>query len=602
MTVLRSLSNRIFAASALLAVACIVAALWSINRTVTVQAERAIERGLADSATLVTEYRRLTLAQLAQAAHLLADLPKLKAAVALDDPPTLAPLADDYRRQLDADVLVIANARGRVLAEHGLAGSEVDGLSGNREAPWPAGRARVAFLPRADGLLLLVSVPIWIDPGAPDLLGTLSVGRTMDAAFAGQVKGFTDSDITFAWDGAVRASTLPPSVASALASSGPDGTTSRRVTVAGEQFDVIARSIDADLGDPPSVERWPGRGPSPGVAIVARSRTEQLRPLRALHTALALTAVAAVVAATFLSYLVSRSITQPLRALTATMREMAASGDLTSWRPESTAGRWDDEDARVLASTFGAMTSSLARFQRAASQRERLSTLGRLSTVVAHEIRNPLMIIKAALRSLRRTDPGPEVRAAVADIDEEVSRLNQLVNQVLDFARPIRFAVGPASLAEVCADAVRAAQADGLEVECALRLDPQADEVATDAERLRQALINVLANARQAVAAAGAAAPASQAPVTVTTRVLDADSVRVEVRDTGPGLDAATLARVFEPFFTTKPTGTGIGLAITRNIVEGLGGTVRAESTPGDGATIVMDLPRTARQTGQPTP
>ena len=86
------------------------------------------------------------------------------------------------------------------------------------------------------------------------------------------------------------------------------------------------------------------------------------------------------------------------------MREMAATGDLTRRIAAAAGDPWEDEDARLLATTFNAMTDSIARFQREAAQRERLSSLGRLSTVVAHEIRNPLMIIKTALRDAARRE------------------------------------------------------------------------------------------------------------------------------------------------------------------------------------------------------
>ena len=116
--------------------------------------------------------------------------------------------------------------------------------------------------------------------------------------------------------------------------------------------------------------------------------------------------------ATLLSYAVARTVTRPLGAITATMREMAATGDLTR-KIALRRAAWDDEDARLLARTFNTLTDSIARFQREAAQRERLSSLGRLSTVIAHEIRNPLMIIKAALRRCagdRRTPRGHAAR------------------------------------------------------------------------------------------------------------------------------------------------------------------------------------------------
>ena len=184
------------------------------------------------------------------------------------------------------------------------------------------------------------------------------------------------------------------------------------------------------------------------------------------------------------------------------MRQMAADGDLTRRLVLPAGGRWDDEDARLLARTFNTMTESIARFQREARQRERLSALGRLSTVIAHEVRNPLMIIKTALRRLRRSDGPPSlVTAAIDDIDEEVVRLNRIVSEVLDFARPIRFEYAPVQLNALCRDAVAAAQGGSLTSEVSLDLDPGVPPIVTDGERLRLALVNVVSNAIDAVAA-----------------------------------------------------------------------------------------------------
>ena len=190
----------------------------------------------------------------------------------------------------------------------------------------------------------------------------------------------------------------------------------------------------------------------------------------------------AVLAATVLSYGIARTVTRPLGVITATMREMAATGDLTRKIPVAATPHWEDEDARLLATTFNTMTDSIARFQREAAQRERLSSLGRLSTVVAHEIRNPLMIIKAALRGLRRDDLAPaDVKTAVADIDEEIVRLNRIVSEVLDFARPIRFDLAPADLNALCADALKACGEDGEPLGAAVRFDRALPAVVTDA-------------------------------------------------------------------------------------------------------------------------
>ncbi len=600
MTRLGSLSNRIFLASALLAVVSIAVAVWLIDRTLTSQAGREVLRGLAEADTLVEEYRRLSLTQLSQSARLIADLPKFKAAVELNDPPTVAPLAADYRRQLGAHLFVVVGRDGRLLAqdgEEGLTGLTL--VEGAGLARALEGHHGASFVPRDAGILQLVTVPIWIDPDAPDVLGALGVGVALDTAFAAQIKRLTESDIAFAWGGEVKATSLERGLATALEPllrSGRSG----RVRLNDEEYDASVRPLadSAAVGavSPAGVDAVP----TEGAVVVLRSRTERLRPMRSLQAALGVTAAIAVLLAIMLSYLVARTITRPIGTLTAAMRDVAVSGDL-SRAPVPAPSRWEDEDARILTRAFGAMTASIARFQQEAAQRERLSALGRLSTVLAHEIRNPLMIIKASLRALRRLEPADSAAtAALADIDGEVQRLNALVDDVLDYARPIRFRIGPADLSAICAEAVSASEADGEGPTCFLVLDEAANALVTDEERLRQALVNVLGNARQAVQSRDPSlsgtndAPTGTPLLTLQTRARRPDRVEISVRDRGAGMDASTLARAFDPYFTTKSTGTGIGLAIARNIVEGLGGTIRVDSEAGRGTEVTMSLPRVA--------
>ncbi len=309
--------------------------------------------------------------------------------------------------------------------------------------------------------------------------------------------------------------------------------------------------------------------------------------------------------ATGIGYAIARTVTRPLGAITDTMKEIAATGDLTRkivWRPR----QWQDEDARLLAGTFNTLTDSIARFQREAADRERLSALGRLSTVIAHEVRNPLMIIKAALRPLQREPVSAEdVRAAVVDINDEVGRLNRLVDDVLDFARPVRYDLAEADVNRICEESAAAATA-GVGVGAAhLVLDPALPRVVTDAERLRSVLVNVLVNACQAVqtrpkgsgAPDGTAAPEPPPgghDIELTTAFTPGGRLAITVRDRGVGIPARELARVSEPYFTTKRGGTGLGLAISRNIVEGLGGAITVSSQVGVGTEVRIELPLTA--------
>jgi signal transduction histidine kinase len=276
------------------------------------------------------------------------------------------------------------------------------------------------------------------------------------------------------------------------------------------------------------------------------------------------------------------------------MRDMAGTGDLTKKIPTREPSAWQDEDARLLATTFNTLTDSISRFQREAAQKERLLSLGRLSTVIAHEVRNPLMIIKATLRGLGRDPSAATLGEAVKDIDEEVDRLNRIVHDVLDFSRPPSVVRETADLVKVCRDAAAAATI-GTGPSIAMDLPDAPIVASTDAERLRTALVNVLSNARQAVDARDRLEPGwaggnGHRDVRLSLERLSPGHVRLRVSDHGTGIKADDLPHVFEPYFTTRRSGTGLGLPIARNIVEGLGGTIALDSAPGR-TTIEIVLP-----------
>jgi two-component system sensor histidine kinase HydH len=283
-----------------------------------------------------------------------------------------------------------------------------------------------------------------------------------------------------------------------------------------------------------------------------------------------------------------------LAAITDHMRQVAATGDLTRKLELTDSPRWQDEDARVLATTFNTLTDSIARFQREAAQRERLSSLGRMSTIVAHEIRNPLMIIKGSLRQLSRDGATPgDIREAAADIDGEIDRLNRVVNEVLDFARPIKFDRAPTDINALCRDAVCAVMAATSDAEppVAVDLDPTVPILETDRERLRTVLVNLLANARQAVLTRNGTGPVPDgSSVKLRTGRLGDRRVAITIQDRGIGIRSEDLSKIFDPFFTTRRAGTGLGLPIAKNIIDGLGGTMTVTSTPGAGTNIRIEI------------
>ena len=575
MNAFSSLTNRIFFATALLAVLSISVAVYVVNRAVTQRADLEIQGSIDQAKALVDQYRNFTFDAFGRDARFIAEIPMLQAAVDTHNPETVKPLAEEYQPQFqNADLFAIADNTGRVLVRLGTSDVPDEALAATTVRGHGATVDRDVYWPQEHGIMLLKSVAM------PGDVGTLILGASLDQRLAKQFSQLTNSEIAFGINGTIKAATLPedtwPALAGLLSHSG----TSTRIQLNnGEEYQAFPRPLAAS-----GVSGQP-------MGIVLVSRTKQLRFLSQLHQLLAAIAVVAVLVAILFSYGIARTVTRPLGTITTTMREMAASGDLTRRIPVPPNPRWQDEDARLLATTFNALTGSIERFQREATQRERLSSLGRLSTVIAHEIRNPLMIIKTALRTLRRGDATHEqARTATRDIDEEVTRLNRIVTEVLDFARPIKFDFDTANVNSLAEDAVRAAGVGDGHIPVRLDLDPGMPPVRTDGERLRQALVNIIGNAMQAMNAASPSA-ADDTPIRLQTARLDARHVAITVSDNGVGIAAEDLPRIFDPYFTTRRTGTGIGLAISRNIIEGLGGRITVTSERDRGTQVRIELP-----------
>ena len=590
---LSSLTNRIFLAGAVLVVVATGVTAAFVSTRVTAQAESDLQRALAESGAVVGRQGEALTGTFSVFARLIADLPKLKAAVATGDAPTVQPLAVEYQQQLSrSSLVVVTDASGRVLALAGpLAGDGQTASALPSVAAAIGGAASSSFRPHPDGVLQVLSVPITVGGEPASIAGTLSIGFLLDGAVASDFRELTGSEIAFGLEGEVRASTLPRAVWASVERAYASGPASR-VSAGGDDYVMLARPFGGGAG-PSSRETAAGAAAMPFVAVV-RSRTEQLRFLGPIQTAIGVTAVLTMLLATVLSYAVARTVTRPLGAITGVMREVAATGDLTRKIPVQP-GSWDDEDARLLASTFNTLTDSIARFEREAAQRERLSSLGRLSSVVAHEIRNPLMIIKSAVRTLRQAGAATDARdEAIQDIEQEVVRLNRIVSEVLDYAKPITFAWRDADPAAICREAAAAVTAADPGAAIAVDAAPGLATIRTDPERVRTVLVNVLQNAVQAVrrgrAGEDGEGPGSL-PVTLRLLPLDRGGTVIVVHDAGPGIDPGTASRLFEPFFTTRRGGTGLGLAIARNIVEGLGGSITIQGGSPAGTDVRIELP-----------
>ena len=197
-----------------------------------------------------------------------------------------------------------------------------------------------------------------------------------------------------------------------------------------------------------------------------------------------------------------------------------------------------------------------------------------------------MQIIRSAGANLKRPGLGPEDRNTLFQIiEEEITRLNKIVTELLRYARPVDVHREDIAIADFLGSF-----RDNLDPAYKLEIDvanrPDVEKVWADAALLKLAIQNLIDNCRQAMPDGGVIALRA-----VPARAVDVPGVRIEVSDNGQGMDSHTLHRAMDPFFTTRPSGTGLGLPITGRIIEAHGGEVDVRSRPGEGTTVSLFIP-----------
>lgn len=230
--------------------------------------------------------------------------------------------------------------------------------------------------------------------------------------------------------------------------------------------------------------------------------------------------------------------------------------------------------------------AELAQVQSELVTKKQLAAVGELAAAIAHEVRNPLAVIVNAVAGLRRAALREEDRAMLLDIvDEEAARLNRLVTDLLRFARPVAVKRSPVSLVEL-ANRCRSTVASGFEVRVHMTTDPDVQTVDVDPNLFRLVFDNLVANACQSMGTSGVV------EIRVDRSELRGEpAARIEIRDSGHGMEPHVLERALDPFFTTRPSGTGLGLPIVHRIVEAHGGDLLLDSLEGQGTRVVLVVP-----------
>ncbi|HNG78942.1 MAG TPA: cache domain-containing protein, partial [Burkholderiaceae bacterium] len=256
--------------------------------------------------------------------------------------------------------------------------------------------------------------------------------------------------------------------------------------------------------------------------------------------------------------------------------------------------RWGEELDRKVAERTRELEASTERLRSAQQQllrSEKLAAIGQLTASIAHEVNNPIAVIQGNLDLLRLLlgEAAHPAAAEIKLIDEQIERMRLIVTQLLQFARPTEFAgyVEPLAVREAIGASLVLVNhllvQQGIQVE---RRDSATRLVAINRQELQQVLINLLVNAAQAMPGGG--------HIDIDSRDTPDGGVALSVSDSGPGLDEATRERLFEPFFTTKREGNGLGLWISRGLLERYGGELQASQRPGSegpGASFTLTLP-----------
>lgn len=338
------------------------------------------------------------------------------------------------------------------------------------------------------------------------------------------------------------------------------------------------------VSTPPKVEDYIGK-----VRIYFSTRSiDQLIVIianRFLWLSLGLAVIAGIV-----FYLASRPIAGELNQLADTARSIGG-GDFDL---RVSPGKLPE--TRALAHSFNAMLDSLKESQRSldAANREMMrqkamAEMGKFSMMVAHEVKNPLAIIKSSLDVMKKDVRESNARIMVGYIEDEILRLNRLIEDFLQFARPTKPTLREVDLNGMLQDLVGRFEMMTCDKgpRVTLQCEQTACEVEADRDLLMRAFSNIIKNACDAAGVDG------RIHIEAGCESVDPDEVfwYVRIADSGEGIEAAVLDRIFEPFFTTRTKGTGLGLAFAKQVFNAHGGTVRAENGADGGAVFTVRIP-----------
>jgi signal transduction histidine kinase len=503
----------------------------------------------------------------------------LAAALMAGDRVSVLRIVDSARSSIGGGDPVVIGATGDAWVGGGADSALV---AGTRAGKMPVELRRDGSVLRTVALAPVVVDGRWV--------GAAGVTTPIDERAAGVLSGLTRSDVVIVADGRnmIAATTLDTAAARAVTSA-----------VLASARDSANATIDVVVGGKRLLAVPAALAPV-GTVVFVRSLDAELAVLPQLRRVAGVSAVAALVVALALGALLAARVSRPVRQLAGAAAALG-DGEFGVPVPQSrvrevarVAGTFD-EMRRALAARLAdlrqanaALTDRNARLtalQADLMQRDRLAATGRLVTQLAHEIRNPIANLRNCLELIRRRVGNDAEAVEFADLAiDELLRLHELAEQMLDLNRPRDPASSRCRPIVVAREVAALASAGISHHELIIAVDgDETVEAAIAPDALKQVLVNLVQNAREAAAIARSHAAAEPTRIAIMVARTN-DVVQLEVADNGPGIPAAILPRIFDPFFTTKEAvhGVGLGLFVAEGLVRTAGGSIAVENTTPD--------------------
>jgi len=541
--------------------------LHSINRTMADSLQQDLRASFRTYTSLVNAQSDL----LSTVSRIIANSSDVRGLISTGDRATIEDAAGElWSKFVPSDFFLVTDAPGRIIASLGAPTSLTLPREFMQSAAGRFPNQAAGFFVQEGDLYQLSVTPIYVQSSGRDqaLINVLVAGYRVDALVAGGLKDSTGgSDFLFQPLGSSNVvSTLNPRATAVV---------NRNISTAGAE--LVSDGVSEYAWSRTPLKDISGR--TVAELRILRSFEDARGRIAALYTRIVLLWFVAVTVGFCLTYVLARRIVEPVKQLDRAAAEVARQNYAIEVEVKS-----EDEMGR-LGRTFNNMCASIRQAREDLIRQERISTIGRLSGSIVHDLRNPLAAIYGGAEMLVDADlPPSHVKRLAGNIYRASRRIQELLQDLLNVSRGSRGAPEMCRLREVasaaCDSLASAAQSQGVDI--SLSIAPEI-ELPVERNRMERAFVNLIANALEAMPDGGSIQISAE---------LEGESVVVHVSDNGPGIAPEIRSQLFQPFVTAgKRNGLGLGLALSRQTVIEHGGDMWVDSQPVRGARFSFRLP-----------